>query len=82
MEVRAYVNRLPRIFSESCIGGYGEGSSQQDLTYIINANGNNFVGVTIQYRLGAFGFLSSSEVFENGVVNAGILDQNFALKWV
>jgi hypothetical protein len=33
-------------------GGYGQGSSQQDLTYIINENGNNFVGVTIQYRVG------------------------------
>lgn len=63
-------------------GGYGEGSSQQDLSYIIEENGNNFVGVAIQYRLGAFGFLSSDEVFRNGVVNAGILDQTFALKWV
>jgi hypothetical protein len=33
------------------IGGYGAGSSQQDLTYIINENGNNFVGVAIQYRV-------------------------------
>lgn len=63
-------------------GGYGEGSSQQDLSYIIEANGNNFVGVAIQYRLGAFGFLSSDEVFRRGVVNAGLLDQTFALKWV
>ena len=29
-------------------GGYGAGSSQQDLSYIINRNGNNFIGVTIQ----------------------------------
>jgi len=33
-------------------------------------------------KLGAFGFLSSDEVFRNGVVNAGILDQTFALEWV
>ena len=65
-----------------CTGGYGAGSSQQDLTYIINENGNNFVGVTIQYRLGAFGFMSSDEIHRKGVSNAGILDQNFALKWV
>ena len=63
-------------------GGYGAGSGQSDLSYIINDNDNSFVGVTIQYRLGAFGFLSSDEVFRNGVVNAGILDQTFALKWV
>jgi carboxylesterase type B len=33
-------------------------------------------------QLGAFGFLSSKEVKEKGVVNAGILDQKFALEWV
>lgn len=38
--------------------------------------------VAIQYRLGAFGFLSSDEVYRNGVVNAGLLDQQFALQWV
>ncbi|KAK3716386.1 hypothetical protein LTR37_006536 [Vermiconidia calcicola] len=63
-------------------GGYGQGNGQEDLTYIINENGNNFIGVAIQYRLGAFGFLSSDEVFRRGAVNAGILDQTFALKWV
>ena len=63
-------------------GGYGLGNGQQDLTDIINTNNNGFVGVAIQYRLGAFGFLSSDEVFRNGVVNAGILDQHFALQWV
>jgi hypothetical protein len=33
-------------------------------------------------KLGAFGFLSSDEVYRNGVVNAGLLDQTFALQWV
>lgn len=33
------------------VGGYGQGSGQQELSYIINENGNNFVGVTIQYRV-------------------------------
>lgn len=63
-------------------GGYGAGSGRQDLTTIINTNGNSFVGVTIQYRLGAFGFLSSDEVYRKGVVNAGLLDQHLALQWV
>lgn len=40
-----------------------------------------FVAMVIQYRLGAFGFLSSDEVFRNGVVNAGLLDQQFAIQW-
>jgi len=32
-------------------GGYGLGNGQQDLTAIINANNNSFVGVSIQYRV-------------------------------
>ena len=36
----------------------------------------------IKAQLGAFGFLSSDEVFREGVVNAGILDQHFSLQWV
>lgn len=52
------------------------------MSTIINANNNNFIGVAIQYRLGAFGFLSSDEVQRYGAVNAGLLDQLFALQWV
>ena len=63
-------------------GGYGAGNGSLDLSSIINTNENNFVGVSIQYRLGAFGFLSSDDVYRNGIVNAGILDQHFALQWV
>ena len=33
-------------------------------------------------QLGAFGFLSSAEVKERGVLNAGLLDQKVALQWV
>lgn len=63
-------------------GGYGAGSGRQDLSAIINTNNGSFIGVAIQYRLGAFGFLFSDEMYRNGVVNAGILDQHFALQWV
>jgi len=64
-------------------GGYGVGNApNQDLSSMLAANNNSFVGVTIQYRLGAFGFLSSDEVFRMGAVNAGLLDQTFALQWV
>lgn len=79
-------------------GGYGLGDGTQDMSEIIAANRNGFVAVTIQYRvslvlvmsgclanmlqLGAFGFLSSSEIKSNGVTNAGILDMAFALTWV
>ena len=49
---------------------------------IINTNNDSFIGVAIQYRLGAFGFLSSDEVQRYGAANAGLLDQQFALQWV
>ena len=48
----------------------------------MNINSDGFVSVIIQYRLGAFGFLSSKAVHQYGKVNAGLLDQNFALQWV
>ena len=45
-------------------------------------NDNGFISVIIQYRLGAFGFLSSEDVKKGGSLNAGLLDMNFALQWV
>lgn len=32
-------------------GGYGAGNGRQDLSTIINTNNNNFIGVSIQYRV-------------------------------
>ncbi|KAK6343181.1 hypothetical protein TWF718_008553 [Orbilia javanica] len=83
-------------------GGYGFGDGSQDLTAIINENGNTFVGSTgflklenigetfpkleaklwKMGQLGAFGFLSSQDVKNYGAPNAGLLDQNLALRWV
>jgi carboxylesterase type B len=63
-------------------GGYGGGNGNQSLAEIIQGNNGGFIGVSIQYRLGAFGFLASDEVNWFGVVNAGIRDQTFALQWV
>ncbi|KAK4500993.1 hypothetical protein PRZ48_006799 [Zasmidium cellare] len=63
-------------------GGYGFGNGQYDFSDIINTNNNSFIGVAIQYRLGAFGFLSSDEVHRKGVPNAGLLDQQLALEWI
>jgi carboxylesterase type B len=48
----------------------------------MNTNDNGFITVEIQYRLGAFGFLASAEVEKYGQLNAGLLDQRFALEWV
>jgi carboxylesterase type B len=48
----------------------------------MNTNYNGFITVEIQYRLGAFGYLSSSDVKKHGQLNVGLLDQRFALEWV
>jgi hypothetical protein len=48
----------------------------------MTTNDNAFISVIIQYRLGAFGFLSSDDVKANGAPNAGLLDMEFALQWV
>ena len=63
-------------------GGYSDfGASYSPRTWMKN-NGNGFVFVEIQYRLGAFGYLSSAEVQQRGQLNAGLLDMRFALRWV
>ena len=49
---------------------------------MMNTNYNGFITVEIQYRLGAFGYLASSDVQANGKLNVGLLDQRFALEWV
>ncbi|KAL1966185.1 hypothetical protein VTN77DRAFT_4737 [Rasamsonia byssochlamydoides] len=40
------------------------------------------VFVAINYRVGAFGWLAGTDVEANGVANAGLYDQRFALEWV
>lgn len=45
-------------------------------------NGEGVVYVAINYRLGAFGWLSGSTLQENGTANAGLHDQRMALEWV
>ncbi|KAI1389329.1 alpha/beta-hydrolase [Hypoxylon trugodes] len=63
-------------------GGYGQANAAFDPSPQIHTNGNSFVIVAIQYRLGAFGFLSSAEFAKSGVLNTGVHDMYFALQWV
>lgn len=63
-------------------GGYGDFGAVYDPSVLINTNGNGFIVVEIQYRLGAFGFLASEDVKFYGQLNSGLLDQRFALQWV
>jgi carboxylesterase type B len=64
-------------------GGYAEGSkSDYGTPGKIEAPNDEIIFVSINYRLGAFGFLSGPTLQSNGDANAGLLDQRFALEWV
>ncbi|EIW80917.1 alpha beta-hydrolase [Coniophora puteana RWD-64-598 SS2] len=65
-------------------GGYISGASSQfnGVDLVLDAD-KGVVVVTIQYRLGIFGFLAGNEVIQGGgALNAGLLDQTLALEWV
>ncbi|KAK0463613.1 Alpha/Beta hydrolase protein [Desarmillaria tabescens] len=61
------------------ISGGANGFSGNDL---IREAGGGVIAVVIQYRLGLFGFLAGKTVKSHGALNAGLLDQQFALQWV
>ncbi|KAK4555725.1 hypothetical protein LTR86_006945 [Recurvomyces mirabilis] len=63
-------------------GGYAADSDQNfNLTQAIVQSNYSMVFVAINYRVGAFGWLSSEKVREDGDLNVGLLDQRFALEW-
>ncbi|KAJ8533455.1 hypothetical protein ON010_g13799 [Phytophthora cinnamomi] len=69
-------------------GGFTEGGSRDpryNQSYIVKEAtdaGMPFIGVSINYRLQAFGFLWGTAVKEAGVSNLGLKDQHLALHWV
>jgi len=40
------------------------------------------IGVSLNYRLSAFGFLGSKQAHDAGATNIGFRDQRLALRWV
>lgn len=66
-------------------GGYVQGSKTNDgnPAGLIKASNNSIVFVAINYRLGAFGWLSGPEFQrQGGLANAALYDQRLALEWV
>ncbi|KAJ7746656.1 alpha beta-hydrolase [Mycena metata] len=64
-------------------GGYVIGSaSEYNGGDLVQESNNEIVVVVIQYRLGLFGFLAGEQIKADGALNAGLLDQEFALRWV
>jgi carboxylesterase type B len=64
-------------------GGYTQGSAQSPRpdAMLWRANGT-LIWVSVQYRLGMFGFLAGNDIKENGALNAGLLDQRLGIEWV
>ncbi|KAF5348564.1 hypothetical protein D9756_009623 [Leucocoprinus leucothites] len=64
-------------------GGYAWGDAYhytpEDL---VEEAGGQAVAVVLQHRLGLFGFLAGQKVHDGGVLNSGLLDQQFAFQWV
>jgi carboxylesterase type B len=64
-------------------GGFTQGSSEWEsgIALLRHAPGS-LIFVSLQYRLGAYGFLSGQEIAADGAANAGLLDQRLAIEWV
>ncbi|KAL4094141.1 hypothetical protein PRIC1_009805 [Phytophthora ramorum] len=69
-------------------GGLIQGGARDpryNLSYMMEeavAAGKPFIGVSFNYRLQAFGFMSGSAVHKAGVANLALKDQRLALHWV
>ncbi|KAI0477082.1 Alpha/Beta hydrolase protein [Xylariaceae sp. FL0804] len=69
-------------------GGLYEGGTRDErynLSFIVDNSvqiGKPIIGVSIAYRLSAWGFLQSSEITGTGNTNMGLRDQRLALHWL
>ncbi|KKK23930.1 hypothetical protein P175DRAFT_0481441 [Aspergillus ochraceoroseus IBT 24754] len=69
-------------------GGWQQGATadpRYNVSYITRqaaVNGKPVIGVSINYRVAAFGFLDSKEVRASGNNNLGLLDQRVAMRWI
>lgn len=52
------------------------------ITRIAQSIGKPIILVSINYRLGPFGFLNGKEMAELGLLNLGMLDQRLAFHWI
>ncbi|WYZ38622.1 hypothetical protein EsH8_III_000536 [Colletotrichum jinshuiense] len=69
-------------------GGFAAGfgaDGNTNTSYVIRdsvENGTPIIAVTINYRLGFFGFAAGRQIFAEGVTNLGLKDQRQALRWI
>ncbi|KAF2019233.1 alpha/beta-hydrolase, partial [Aaosphaeria arxii CBS 175.79] len=63
----------------------GGGDQRYNLSFIVEQSvriGRPIIGVSMNYRLHGWGFLSSNEMAGEGATNLGLRDQRLALRWV
>ncbi|KAL1907287.1 hypothetical protein Sste5344_006919 [Sporothrix stenoceras] len=63
----------------------GSADKRYNLTFIVENSveqGTPIIGVSINYRLSAFGFLAGQQVRDAGLTNIGFRDQRLALHWI
>ncbi|KAI1099633.1 sterol esterase [Jackrogersella minutella] len=67
-------------------GGFELGSPEMYDATLLVLNGVNqgkpFIFVSVNYRVGGFGFLAGKEILADGSSNLGLLDQRMGLEWV
>ncbi|RDB24352.1 hypothetical protein Hypma_008425 [Hypsizygus marmoreus] len=63
-------------------GGFQGGSTHDISPDSLLQQPNPIIFVSFEYRVGQFGFLGGTRVKEDGMLNAGLLDQCAALRWV
>ncbi|KFZ00544.1 hypothetical protein V500_01023 [Pseudogymnoascus sp. VKM F-4518 (FW-2643)] len=69
-------------------GGFDAGGSadpRYNTSYLVNASvaiHKPIIAVSINYRVGGWGFLGSKEIVAAGASNIGLFDQRLALKWI
>lgn len=63
-------------------GGAEDGNDGTPIVKASSQMGAPVILVSVQYRLGALGFLSGKEVAATGQTNLGLRDQRLALEWV
>ncbi|ESZ95400.1 hypothetical protein SBOR_4256 [Sclerotinia borealis F-4128] len=52
------------------------------ITHVGQQSGQPIITVSMDYRLGVWGFLQTPEILAEGSSNAGLLDQRLALRWI
>lgn len=64
-------------------GGFQVGDPDSDPPdYLLSSSSEPLIFVTIQYRLGSYGYLGGKAIGNDGNFNVGLLDQRAAFQWV